>query len=89
LAKFSKPGEDILKCNSNLSILSISALPAITLDTSLIGEQIQCALPLSIFFCDSGFVSDSPPVSIMAVMGQTGHCDSVHFSPFGPDARTE
>jgi hypothetical protein len=88
LAKFCNPGDDILECNSNRSILSASALPAITLDTSLLGEQIQCALPLSIFFCDSGFVFDPPPVSMMAFMGQTSHCDSVRFSPFDPDART-
>jgi hypothetical protein len=88
LAKFCNPGEDILKCNSNHSILSVSALSAIALDTSLLREQIQCALLQSIFFCDSGFVFDLPPASMMAFMGQIGHCDSVRFSPFGPDAQT-
>jgi hypothetical protein len=77
-----------LKWNLNRSILSVSALPAIALGTSLLGEQIQYAVPQSIIFCDNGFVSDPPPVSMMKFMGQTGHCDSVHFSPFDPDART-
>jgi hypothetical protein len=66
LGQICNPGEDILECNSNCSILSVSALPAITLDTILLGEQIQSALPKSISFCDSEFVSGSPPVSMMA-----------------------
>jgi hypothetical protein len=88
LAKFCNPGKNFLECNSNLSILSVSALPTITLDTNLLGEEIQCALLQSIFFCVSGFVFDPPPVSMMAFMGQTGRCHPVRFSPFGPDAQT-
>jgi hypothetical protein len=77
-----------LECNSILSILSVSALPAITLDTTLLCEQIQYALLQSIFFCDSGFVFDPPPAVHSGFHGQTGHCDFVRFFPFGPDART-
>jgi hypothetical protein len=74
--------------NSKLSTRSVSLLPAITFDKILHHSQIQWRLPLSSIFSDNGFVSDPPPVSMMAFKGLTNRCISVPFFAIGPDDRT-
>jgi hypothetical protein len=71
MAKFFIPGQGSLQRNFNHCAISTSAVPSSTTFTIFHRERIQCGLPQSIIFYDSGFVPRQSPVSVLAFRRQT------------------